>query len=111
MILQQNQERAPNTYVAFTISSVASVYYNNCADNVPLENAPNVGSSGSEPEGGEEGDGKNLHSQQSHVNAMRFLALPACSSTRPPWHRERMLQALTLVRGCNETEFAAKKQG
>jgi hypothetical protein len=61
--------------------------------------------------GGEEGDGKNLHFQQSHVNAMRFLAPPAHSSTRPPWQRERMLQALTLVRQLQCGRVAAKKLG
>ena len=48
--------------------------------------------------GGEEGDGKNLHFQQAHVNAMRFLAPPTRSSTGPSWLRESMRQALTLGR-------------
>lgn len=110
--MQRDHERTSKTCAAFTISSVASVYYNNCAGDVPLENAPNVGYSRSEPAGGgEEGDGKNLHFQQSHVNAMRFQAPPARSSTRPPWQRERMLQALTLVRRLQCGRVAAKKLG
>ena len=48
--------------------------------------------------GGEEGDGKNLHFQQAHVKAMRFLAATTRSSTGPSWLRESMTQALTLVR-------------
>ena len=48
--------------------------------------------------GSEEGDGKNLHFQQAHVKAMRFLAAPTRSSTGPSRLRESMRQALTLVR-------------
>jgi len=46
--MQRDLERASKTCAAFTISSVASVNYNNSAGDVPLENAPNVGCSGSE---------------------------------------------------------------
>ena len=49
--IQRGQERSSNTCAAFIISSVASVYYNNCACHVPLENVSYVGCSGSEPAG------------------------------------------------------------
>ena len=43
-----------------------------------------------------EGDGTNLHPQQSHVNAMRLLTPLARSNTRPSWLRPRTCLALTL---------------
>ncbi len=60
--------------------------------------------------GSEVDDGKNLHVHKFNVNAMRFLAPPARSNTRPSRLCERMLQASTLVVSCNETECAAEKQ-
>jgi len=61
--------------------------------------------------GSEEGDGKNLHFQQAHVKAMRFLAAPTRSSTGPSWLRESMRQALTLVRQlqCDRVCFQEKR--
>ena len=47
--------------------------------------------------GGEEGDGKNLHPQQSH-ESHEVSGLSCPSSTGPSRLRESMLQALTLVR-------------
>jgi hypothetical protein len=49
--LQRDQKQESETYAAFTIGSVASAYYNNCAGDVPLKNVPNVECSGSEPGG------------------------------------------------------------
>jgi hypothetical protein len=45
------QEQESETCAAFTISSIASIYYNNCAGDVPLKNVSNAGCSLREPAG------------------------------------------------------------
>jgi hypothetical protein len=49
--MQRDQKRESEMCAAFTISSVASVYYNNSAGDVLLENVSNVGCSRTEPAG------------------------------------------------------------